>query len=48
MVRISVTEVMIDLYFGWNEKLLLKAMQNHYNSLSVGERMKLATITGML
>ena len=44
----GVTEAMIDLYFGWNEKLLLKAMQNHYASMSVRERMKTAKITGMM
>ena len=44
----GVTEAMIDLYFGWNEKLLLQAMQNHYASMSVRERMKTAKITGMM
>ena len=44
----GVTEDQIDIYFGWNEKLLLKAMQVHYASLSIKERMLLARITGML
>ena len=48
MVKMNITEAMVDLYFGWNEKLLKKAMQNHYNSFSVRERMKTATITGMM
>jgi hypothetical protein len=48
MVKMNITEAMIDLYFGWNEKLLKKAMQNHYNSFSVRERMKMATITDMM
>ena len=38
----------IDIYFGWHEKVLLKAMQVHYASLSIRERMRLAKITGML
>ena len=44
----GVTEDQIDIYFGWNEKILLKAMQVHYASLSIKERMMLAKITGML
>ena len=48
MVKTNITEAMIDLYFGWNEKLLKKMMQNHYNSLSVRERMMMAKITGMM
>jgi len=43
-----VTEDEIDLYFGWNERVLLKAMQVHYATLSIRERMKHAKITGML
>jgi len=42
------TEAQVDIYFGWSEKILLKAMQLHYASLSIRERMKLAGITGML
>ena len=38
----------IDLYFGWNERLLKKAMQVHYASLSILERMGLAKITGWM
>ena len=44
----EVTEAMIDIYFGWHEKVLLKAMQNYYASKSVLERMALAKITGMM
>ena len=36
----GVTEDEIDLYFGWNERVLLKAMQVHYATLSIRERMK--------
>ena len=42
------TEDQIDIFFGWHEKVLLKAMQVHYASLSIRERMALAKITGML
>ena len=42
------TEAMIDLYFGWQERVLKKAMQVHYESLSMLARMALAKITGML
>ena len=42
------TEAQIDIYFGWHEKILLKAMQNHYNAMSITARMALAKITGML
>ena len=38
----------IDIHFGWNERVLLKAMQIHYASMSIRERMKHAKITGML
>ena len=44
----GVTEDQIDIYFGWHEKVLLKAMQVHYASLSIRERMRLAKITGMM
>ena len=44
----GVTEDQIDIYFGWHEKVLLKAMQVHYASLSIRERMLLAKITGMM
>ena len=44
----GVTEDQIDIYFGWQERILLKAMQYHYASLSITERMALAKITGML
>ena len=42
------TEDQIDIYFGWHEKILLKAMQVHYASLSILERMELSKITGMM
>lgn len=42
------TEAEIDLYFGWNERMLKKAMQAHYASLSIRERMALARITGKM
>ena len=48
MEMTGVTEDQIDIYFGWHEKVLLKAMQVHYSSLSIRERMRLAKITGML
>jgi len=48
MEATGVTEDQIDIYFGWHEKVLLKAMQVHYASLSIRERMRLAKITGML
>ena len=48
MEETGVTEDQIDIYFGWHEKVLLKAMQVHYASLSIRERMRLARITGML
>ena len=41
-------QMQIDIFFGWHEKVLLKAMQIHYASLSIRERMQLAKITGML
>ena len=44
----GVTEAQIDIYFGWNERVLLKAMQRHYASLSIRQRMALAKITGMM
>ena len=44
----GVTVDEIDIHFGWNERVLLKAMQIHYASMSIRERMKHAKITGML
>ena len=44
----GVTEAQIDIYFGWQERILKKAMQVHYASLSIRERMALAIITGGL
>ena len=44
----GVTDEMIDLYFGWNEKILLKAMQTHYRGMSIRERMKSALVTGWM
>ena len=44
----NTSEAEIDIYFGWNERVLLKAMQTHYNGLSMRQRMKMSKITGML
>ena len=44
----NVTVDQIDIYFGWHEKILLKAMQVYYSSLSLRERMLQARITGMM
>ncbi|KOO30544.1 reverse transcriptase family protein [Chrysochromulina tobinii] len=44
----GVTADQIDIYFGWQEKILLLAMQVHYASLSIRERMSTAKITGMM
>ena len=44
----SVSESEIDLYFGWGERVLKKAMQVHYAAFTLRERMKQARITGML
>ena len=44
----GVTEDMIDIFFGWKEKILLRAMQVHYAAMSIRERMANAKITGML
>ena len=38
----------IDLYFGWKEKILTKAMQMHYATMSLFERMRSAGITGWM
>ena len=46
MAKTGVTEGQIDIYFGWHEKILLKAMQVHYAALSIRARMTLAKITG--
>ena len=48
MKAMEVSEAQIDIYFGWHEKLLLRAMQVHYASMSIRGRMALARITGML
>ena len=42
------SEAEIDIYFGWNERVLLKAMQTHYNGLHMRQRMKMSKVTGML
>ena len=44
----GVTADQIDIYFGWQEKILLLAMHVHYASLSIRERMSTAKITGMM
>ena len=38
----------IDIYLGWNERVLLKAMQVHYQQMNIRERMALAKITCMM
>ena len=42
------SEADIDIYFGWQEKILLKAMQRHYEAMSVLSRMSKAKITSLL
>ena len=42
------SEADIDIYFGWHEKILLRAMQRHYATFSIRERMECARITGMM
>ena len=44
----KVTETQIDLYFGWQERILKKAMQVHYESMSIRARMAMAKITGWM
>ena len=44
----GVTEAMIDIYFGWQERILKRAMQVHYAAMSIRERMATAIITGMM
>ena len=38
----------IDIFFGWHEKILLKAMQVHYASMSIRERMRTVRVTGWM
>jgi hypothetical protein len=42
------TDAEQDIYFGWHEKVLRKAMQNHYNAMSIHKRMEGAKITGAM
>jgi hypothetical protein len=42
------SEAEIDIYFGWNERVLRRAMQVYYSALSILDRMSLARITGWL
>lgn len=44
----GVTEAQIDIFFGWHEKILLKAMQVHYEGMNTLARMALAAITGWI
>ncbi len=44
----EVTTAEIDLFFGWHERVLLKEMQTHYESLSIRDKMKKARITQKL
>ena len=48
MEQTGATEDQIDIYFGWHERVLLKAMQRHYASMSIRQRMASAKITGMM
>ena len=36
----GISEAQIDLYFGWQERVLKKAMQVHYEGLSMKARMR--------
>jgi hypothetical protein len=42
------SEAEIDIFFGWNERVLRKAMQMHYASMSTRELMALAKVTGFM
>ena len=42
------TDGEIDIFFGWNERLLRQAMQLHYASMNTRELMALAKVTGMM
>ena len=44
----GVSEALIDIFFGWQERVLKKAMQVHYEGLSMMARMSYAAVTGML
>ena len=46
--EVGVSEAMIDIFFGWQERVLKKAMQVHYAAMSIRERMRTAKITGMM
>ena len=46
--EMGVTGDEIDIYLGWQERMLLKAMQYHYATLNMLERMEKAKITGMM
>ena len=38
----------IDIFFGWQERVLLKAMQMHYAQMTIKERMGKAKVTCMI
>ena len=42
------SEAEIDIYLGWQERLLKKAMQFHYMGMSFLDRMGLSKVTGMM
>ena len=44
----GMTEVDIDIFMGWNERLLMKAMQRHYEAMNVRSRMRLAKTTAWM
>ena len=48
MQKLDVTSDEIDIYFGWQERLLLRQMQVHYAAMTIQTRMRKARITGML
>ena len=47
-LMMEVSEDEIDMYMGWHEKVLLKAMQVHYAAMNIRERIKKARITCMI
>ena len=51
MTQQGVSRAEIDLFLlilGWHEKMLHKDMQNHYEGMSLRDRMKKARITSMM
>ena len=48
MTQQGVSRAEIDLFLGWHEKMLHKDMQNHYEGMSLRDRMEKARITSMM